>query len=105
MISLLHCSSRIMVDADSTNDLPIQPARALELATPYLELIFQLRCLRREDKSWCSRPARNYITLEGSWYCVLRESYPYKTLNAYQDPCVRVHTKTGRIALPSLPDL
>lgn len=78
----------------------ISPALAFRLASPHLDAVFKMRCERRIDKHWCDKPARDTLLLEGEYYHVTRESYPYKTLNAYLEPAVRVHRNSGKIELP-----
>ncbi len=84
----------------STARSPISPAEAVKLAAPHLELLFRQRCQRRIDKRWCDKPARDYVLIQGAFYYVTRESYPYKTINAYLEPAVRVHRESGKLVLP-----
>jgi hypothetical protein len=108
LLLLFSCSSPEFVKPGSTatdKDIQISPAQALDLARPHLDVIFHLRCHRRMDKHWCQKIPADFITKKGDWYCVIRESYPYKTVLAYWDPCVRVHKITGEVVLPTKPDI
>ena len=108
ILFFLSCSSPEFVKLDGaiTDEVTkISPAQALDLARPHLDVIFHLRCHRRTDQHWCQKIPTNYITQKGDWYCVIRESYPYKTVSAYWDPCVRVNKITGKVILPTKPDI
>ncbi len=102
LIALSGCASPEMVSAsdESTARAKISPAQAMKLAAPHLEAVFRLRCERRPDKSWCKKPAADQIILLGEHYHVSRESYPYKTINAYIEPAIRIHKESGELILP-----
>lgn len=99
---LTACASPEMVSAsdESTQRSPVSPAEAKRRALPHLPAVFKLRCEKRMDKSWCTKPARDHVLIVGEYYHVTRESYPYKTLQAYVEPAVRIHRQTGELLLP-----
>lgn len=99
---LASCANPEMLSPsdESTQRSPISPAEAVRRAGPHLDSLFHLRCEKRLDRDWCEKPARDYVILLGDYYHVTRESYPYKTLQAYLEPAVRVHRKTGKLLLP-----
>ncbi|MFZ5629259.1 MAG: hypothetical protein ACOY5B_09050 [Spirochaetota bacterium] len=96
------CASPEMVSVsdESTQRSPVSAAEATRRAGPHLAAVFQLRCQKRIDKSWCTKPARDHVLIVGDYFHVTRESYPYKTLQAYAEPAVRVHRQTGELILP-----
>jgi hypothetical protein len=94
----------VSVTDEGTGRGKISPAAAFRLASPHLDAVFKLRCRRHLDKRWCDKPPRDTLLIEGEYYHVTRESYPYKTLNAYLKPAVRVHRNTGKIELPNFAD-
>jgi hypothetical protein len=94
------CASPEMVAPgdESTARSRISPAAAMRLAAPHLESVFRRRCEKRLDRHWCDKPARDHVLVLGDHYHVTRESYPYKTIQAYVKPAVRVHRETGEIS-------
>lgn len=103
---ICSCTPVRMIAIDgSDGDVMVSPRQAMDAARPHLDMIFHIRCNRRPDKSWCAKPSQDFIARQGDWYCISRESYPYKTTQAYWDPCVRVHVQSGRVVLPTLPDI
>jgi hypothetical protein len=102
LVIMSGCASPEMVSAsdESTARAKISPAQAMKLASPHLEAVFKLRCESRLDKSWCKKPAGDQILLLGEHYHIARESYPYKTINAYIEPAIRIHKETGEVILP-----
>ena len=100
MLSIQACASPEMVAPgdESTARSRISAAEALRLAKPHLESIFHQRCEKRIDKRWCEKPALDHVLILGDYYHVTRESYPYKTIQAYVKPAVRVHRETGALS-------
>lgn len=94
------CASPEMVAPgdESTARSRVSAAEALRLAKPHLEAVFRQRCESRIDKHWCEKPARDHVLILGDYYHVTRESYPYKTIQAYVKPAVRVHRDTGAVS-------
>lgn len=90
----------VSVTDESTTRSRVSPAQALKIAMPHLEANFKQRCQKRIDKRWCDKPALNHIVIVGDYYHITRESYPYKTLQAYVEPAIRVHRDTGELQLP-----
>ncbi len=88
----------VAVNDESTLRSRISAAEAVRLAKPHLDEIFRKRCESRLDKGWCKKPARDHVVVLGEFYHVTRESYPYKTIQAYVKPAVRVHRDTGAIS-------
>jgi hypothetical protein len=102
VLLLTACASPEMVSVsdESTQRSPVSAAEATRRALPHLPAVFKLRCEKRLNKSWCNKPARDYVLIVGDYYHVTRESYPYKTIQAYVEPAVRVHRQTGELQLP-----
>jgi hypothetical protein len=100
MIFAQACASPEMVAPgdESTARSRISPAEAMRLAAPHLESVFRKRCEKRLDRRWCDKPARDQVLILGDYYHVARESYPYKTIQAYVKPAVRVHRESGEIS-------
>ena len=100
LLALVACASPEMVAPgdESTARSRISAAAAVRLAAPHLEENFRKRCESRLDRAWCKKPARDHVIVLGEFYHVTRESYPYKTLQAYVKPAVRVHRDTGAIS-------
>jgi hypothetical protein len=78
----------------------ISPERALELAGPWLDDSFELRGGGRPGRAKMFDKPIDYIVLQGNWYHVSRDNYPYKTIYAYRNHSVRVHSRTGRVIPP-----
>ncbi len=84
------CSSPKLVNKkDVLDDVQIQPLKALELATPYIE--------EHATVNWNESELKTYIVKKGNWYYIMRTNYPAKTINYYLKPAVMVSSKSGKI--------
>ncbi len=82
--------SYILDPTRSLEGVTIQPARALELAEPYLA----------EHATIVYRDAqamKTHLLRLKKWYYVQRTDYPAKTFRYYMQPAVMVHVDTGEI--------
>jgi hypothetical protein len=102
IVSLLlaACDDTVYIGTarDGFRDTPgntITPARAKELAGPYLAECFTRRQARRLSPH--RGEPTDIVVQEGNWYYVTRDNYPYKTLGAYTHRAVRVHVRTGEV--------
>ena len=55
--------------------------------------------LKKRLNKW-NKPAYDIIVVQGEWYYLTRDNYPFKTLRAYINHAVRVHVNTGELIQP-----
>jgi len=102
----INCNSPEFVSLNQKPESGYLSGReAMEIAKPHLDVIFHIRCQSRSTKDWCNKKPEVVITQKGEYFCVVKDSYPFKTTLAYWDPCVRIHRKTGKVFLPKYPDI
>ena len=82
----------------SVGESKVSPAQAYEKAKPHMAETLKRRCESRPDKTWCKKPARDHMVLQGNYYYITRESYPYKSLYAYLKNAVKVHKDSGELS-------
>jgi len=79
------------LNANDVVDAKIQPQKALELASPYID--------EHATYNWNpKKPLVTHIVKYRKWYYVKRTNYPAKTFRYYLQPAVRVHAQTGEIS-------
>lgn len=101
-ISLLSCSTPVQyrLDDNTLYENSISPQMAYKKAEPHLANNFLDRCNRRIDKRWCAKKYEDLVFLDGNYYFISRESYPYKTIQAYLVNAIKVHKASGTVILP-----
>jgi hypothetical protein len=80
---------------------PISPDGAVEAAQPYLDQSFTL-CRADRGSDWPSR-GEPYVSvkLEGKYYKVLKDNYPYKSFSEHRfSHAVKVNAETGEVSPP-----
>ncbi len=86
----------------ATAGFGINPARAFELAMPFLtESLRQRDRMRGREPAAATptAPGDDHLTLDGEWYVITRDRYPYiyRSGVTYLQHGVRVHTQTGEV--------
>jgi len=78
----------------------ITPQMAIEIASPYLDISFNLRNSRREPKYPPNAPKEVYVILKGKYYYVTKDDHDFKTVEAYLHDAVKVNKDTGEAIKP-----
>ncbi len=103
LLFLQGCSSVSLgnsrVGFDTVEGVAIQPADAVEIARPFLDESYRLR-IESSSLPRDTEKVSIWVSLRGSYYFIVKESYPAKELSFYLDNAVRVHKQTGEIIEP-----
>lgn len=84
------CSEpKIISETDQLENVQIQPKKALELATPFIE--------EHATDQWKEGELKTYILKKGKWYYIMKSNYPAKSIYYYLKPAVMVNSKNGKI--------
>ncbi len=79
----------------------ISPERAVELAREHLERSYELRRMKRQEKSPNpNREPLDWVSLKGDWYYIARDDYPSYSPGFYMHNAVKVHKNTGQVIPP-----
>lgn len=78
----------------------IQPQKAVELASPYLDKTFELRQKDSDlDRRKDTEPII-HVTLKDDEYYIVKENYPAKSVYFYLKHAVKVNIKDGKVTPP-----
>ncbi|MEK7698944.1 MAG: hypothetical protein AAB332_00935 [Planctomycetota bacterium] len=78
----------------------IQPQKAVELASPFLDKTFELRQKDSELARGKDREPIIYVTLKNDEYYIVKENYPAISVYFYLKHAVKVNIKTGKVTPP-----
>lgn len=78
----------------------IQPQKAVDLASPYLDKTFELRQKDSELNRRKDREPIVHVTLKDDEYYIVKENYPEKSVYFYLKHAVKVNIKTGKVTPP-----
>jgi hypothetical protein len=103
LYGILSCTRTIYMGSSETgfkdiHDNTITPVKALDLARAHLPKTYELRLRKRLNKY--DNPLSDIIVMQGEWYFIVRDNYPYKTFDAYLEHAVKVNIHTGEIIPP-----
>ena len=103
-IILAGCSGAISINKtdkgyEYIKNAKIQPDKAIKLAEPYLDKIFEIRSKNRDWPSVKERQPIIHIVLKGNYYYVTKENYPAKDIYFYMRNAVKIHKNRGKIII------
>ncbi|MEW6067615.1 MAG: hypothetical protein AB1610_04920 [Nitrospirota bacterium] len=78
----------------------IQPQKAVELASPYLDKTFELRQKESELNRNKDREPIVYVTLKDDEYYIVKENYPAKSVYFYLKHAAKVNIHDGKVTPP-----
>lgn len=85
---------------DAVPEMKISPAEAIALARPHLQASFEQLKKHSEEVANSDRTPWETILVDGDWYVVAYNNYPFMNANDYRYGAVRVHGQTGEVVLP-----
>lgn len=78
----------------------IQPQKAVELASPYLDKTFELRQRNSDLTRKKDVEPIIHVTLKDDEYYIVKENYPGKSVYFYLEHAVKVNINSGNVVPP-----